>query len=206
MEFPIAFITVIFIIMIIIYNNRKETFEAKKTFCIKKTCYKAFDNSSARVMSKLDRDVKTVIDHLTTWYGSIDTRVATTREKELKELAENLKDRYDAKALVEHLPSDPRNSSYVLNKGKKIALCLRDSNGKLHNMSTLQFVKLHEITHIADSSHDPKHKPPFWKKFKLILEEAEKIGIYVPIKYSIKPTKYCGMTIRYNPYYDTKLI
>ena len=35
-----------------------------------------------------------------------------------------------------------------------------------------------------------------------ILKEAASIGIYKPVNYKKKPTKYCSMKITDNPYYD----
>ena len=83
-----------------------------------------------------------------------------------------------------------------------MAFCLNtEKNGnQLIDANTLTFVALHELSHIATKSIG--HKEEFWTNFKFLLEEASKIGIYEPIDYKKKPTRYCGTTINDNPYYD----
>ena len=62
------------------------------------------------------------------------------------------------------------------------------------------FVIIHELAHVASESIG--HTDEFWKNFKFLLIEAEKIGIYKPIDYKTNPKNYCGMEITDNPYYD----
>jgi hypothetical protein len=46
------------------------------------------------------------------------------------------------------------------------------------------------------------HKDEFWNNFRFIIDEAQKIKVYTPEDYKLKPKEYCGMTINDNPYYD----
>ena len=42
--------------------------------------------------------------------------------------------------------------------------------------------------------------PKFWDNMAYLLEQGEKIGIYVPEDYSENPVDYCGMEINSTPY------
>ena len=90
-------------------------------------------------------------------------------------------------------------TSYSVNKGEKIVLCLRsrDDNESLVDLNTLMFVTLHEISHIITVSIG--HTDEFWKNFKHILKVSSQIGIYNNIDYSKFPKKYCGITITDSP-------
>lgn len=80
-----------------------------------------------------------------------------------------------------------------------MVFCLRHKNGKLHDINTIMFVVLHEITHMLNDRWG--HEVYFWQLFRVVLTDAVECGIYVPIDYSIAPQKYCGMTITQNPYF-----
>lgn len=102
---------------------------------------------------------------------------------------------------------DPKNSnndtSFVISKGKKMGVCVRNKQGELHDINTLMFVVIHEFSHIATKDHN--HVDIFWKNFKFMLHEAIEAGIYKPIDYAKHVTSYCGIDIYYNPYYINKV-
>jgi hypothetical protein len=109
---------------------------------------------------------------------------------------------YNPKRIKEILPTS-EYTAYSENKGEKIAFCLGNDKKDLDNLidqNTLMFVALHELSHLATKTIG--HDETFWKNFKFILQESEKIGIYKPINYKSTETSYCGTTIRDNPYYD----
>ena len=91
---------------------------------------------------------------------------------------------------------DPRYTSYSVNKGEQIVLCLR-TNNKLMDLNTMMFVVLHELAHICTVSIG--HTPEFWDNFKWILEEAINIGIYKKQEFKLKNVEYCGMKITDSP-------
>lgn len=142
-------------------------------------------------LAKLNKVNNRLINHLqkkykdTPYYGEV----------------EFLSGNYDGGALSEHTPKTTVNTSYVLNKGDQIKLCLRSpKNGKIHDFQTLLFVNLHELSHLLDRQYG--HNDTFWDSFKILLHEARSIGVYNPIDYEKYPTTYCGITIASNPYYD----
>jgi hypothetical protein len=89
--------------------------------------------------------------------------------------------------------------SYSVNKGEQIAICLRDpKDNSFEDMNTIIFVVIHEISHVMTESIG--HDETFWNNMKYLLMEAEKIGVYNPIDYSMDNVKYCGMDVKSTPY------
>ena len=146
----------------------------------------------------------------------------------------NLLRRYNPDNLAENSPHDVTgDSSYCLDKGAVIALCLRQRradakkplgaigaiggaisgaiNGtdytvvdKLHDIDTLLFVTLHELAHTAIDDVD--HPPKFWSTFKFLLDEARIGGMYQSPNFAARPINYCGVHVSYNPQYDNALL
>ena len=115
---------------------------------------------------------------------------------------QRLKEGFNPKTIQETLPTS-EYTAYSENKGEKIAFCLdkkKGGKGGLIDPNTLMFVAIHEMAHVASESIG--HTDEFWKNFKFLLIEAEKVGIYKPIDYKSDPKEYCGMDITDNPYYD----
>ena len=108
---------------------------------------------------------------------------------------------FNPEKISETLPTSEL-TAYSENKGEKLAFCLNTTKegNKLIDINTLTFVALHELSHIMTTSIG--HKQDFWINFKFLLENAKAAGIYEPIDYKKNPTKYCGMDINDNPYYD----
>ena len=123
--------------------------------------------------------------------------------KRKKSVVTYLKNRYNVENLRESSPLNiEKDTSYTINKGDIIAICIRSSKlfNQIHDTETLIFVVLHEITHISIESYD--HPDEFWEVFKFILIEAEENGFYKSPNFSKNPQEYCGIKINYNPRYD----
>lgn len=90
-------------------------------------------------------------------------------------------------------------TSYSVNKGEKIVLCLRSRDGKdkLIDENTLTFVSIHELAHIMTKSVG--HTDEFWKNFKFLLETAIKLHLYQKENYELNPKPYCGITVSDSP-------
>ena len=109
---------------------------------------------------------------------------------------------FNPKKIMETLPTS-EYTAYSENKGEKIAFCLnrtRQGEDNMIDAHTLMFVAIHELSHVATLSIG--HQDEFWENFKFLLENAKEAGIHNPTDYKEKPTEYCGMPIRDNPYYD----
>ena len=144
---------------------------------------------AADKLAKVNLNMKSLVVHCKNNFGS---------EERIKRLTEG----FNPKKITETLPTS-EYTAYSENKGEKIAFCLdteKNNKGRLIDLNTLTFVAIHELSHVASKSIG--HTPEFWRNFKFLLQEAEKINIYKPIDYSKNPKKYCGMEINDNPYFS----
>ena len=99
---------------------------------------------------------------------------------------------------LEESPFEPGTSSYTLNKGELISVCVRNKDNKdFHNFELLKFVIIHELAHVASVSTG--HNQEFIINFKWLLEEAHEAGLYHPVDYSKNPITYCGVDVTNNP-------
>jgi hypothetical protein len=101
---------------------------------------------------------------------------------------------------LEEAPNDD-GSSYTINKGDLMALCLRhkQADHPFHNYNTLQFVTIHELAHIASISEG--HNKEFIDNFRFLLREANALGYYEPVNYANAPITYCGVKVTNNPFF-----
>lgn len=106
-----------------------------------------------------------------------------------------LKNNFNPDVLKEGI-DDPKYTTYTVNKGEEIVLCLR-TNGKLVDINVLTFVCIHELSHIGNETIG--HDEPFWDFFRELLLEAINIGVYTKYDYRAQNVKYCGMTITDSP-------
>ena len=137
---------------------------------------------AANLIAQIRQKLVLIVDHLVKSYPDED------RSKRMKEnfRPDNIKEGID----------DPKYTSYSINKGEKIVLCLR-TNNKLMDLNTMMFVVLHELAHICTESIG--HTEEFWTNFKWILEESINIGIYKKQDFRLNNVEYCGMTITDSP-------
>ena len=106
--------------------------------------------------------------------------------------------------LLEATP-DAEHTSYSVNKGEKVHLCLRQRQGadeSLVNENIMVFVSLHEMAHVVTDSVG--HEPEFWNNFGWLLKEAEKTNTYQYTDFKAHPVRYCGTKITDAPKYDPK--
>ena len=106
-------------------------------------------------------------------------------------------DHWTSSKIIENL-AESGQTSYSINKGEQIALCLRNTNNDLHDINTLMFVAIHELAHNYNVG-EIGHTNHFWKLMKQILDIAEKHKLYTYVDYSETPVNYCGMVINNTP-------
>jgi hypothetical protein len=119
---------------------------------------------------------------------------------QIKRMMENF--RADPNRFIEATP-DAEHTSYSVNKGEKIHLCLRQrkpGNESLVKEEVMIFVAIHELAHTITKSIG--HEPEFWNNFAWLLTEAEKQGIYTHTDFAAHPVAYCGVYITDQPSYD----
>ena len=121
---------------------------------------------------------------------------------QVKLISQNFRD--DPNRFLEATP-DAAHTSYSVNKGEEIHLCLRQRGGQdeaLVNENVMVFVALHELSHVCTESVG--HGPDFWNNFGWILKEAETLGYYKYTDFQAQPVSYCGVSITDSPRYDPK--
>ena len=119
---------------------------------------------------------------------------------------EYLLSNYNPDGIIENVPDSYNSTSFVDDKGRVFAICLREKmSGKneFHDINDLKFVLLHEMAHMA--TKEIGHDLPFWINFKFLLKEAVAAGMYKPHDYEKSPMNYCSLPVNYNPYYDNNL-
>jgi hypothetical protein len=85
-------------------------------------------------------------------------------------------------------------TSFSVNKGERIVLCIRNTNGSFVDHNVIMYVALHELAHIM--TPEVGHTQAFWSNFTKILRCAMDLGVYHKVDYAKHPTPYCGITIR----------
>ena len=138
---------------------------------------------AANLIAKIREKLVVLMEHLEKSFSLNDERVRL------------LKKNFRPDRLKEGVDT-PGYTSYSINKGEQIVLCLR-SNDKLVDLNTMVFVVLHEFAHLSTESVG--HTEEFWDNFKWILEESINIGIYTKQEFKVKNVEYCGMTITSSP-------
>ena len=138
---------------------------------------------AADLIATSKNKLKTLLEHLQKTYGSSDERVAM------------LMANYRPERVSEGVDT-PGYTSYSVNKGEQIVLCLRNKD-KLMDINTMMFVVLHEFAHLATESIG--HTEEFWTNFKWILEESMNIGIYARQDFKTTNVDYCGIKITSSP-------
>lgn len=129
--------------------------------------------------------------------------LSPVHQRHLVDIVKRLVTNYNPEELIENRPGRGE-TSYTLDKGRRMYMCLRSTDGTLHDKNTIMFVLLHEAAHIGNAgwghgAHD------FWPIFKWLLKEATKFGIIRDIDYSRHPVEFCGLRINYTPARDNTL-
>lgn len=95
---------------------------------------------------------------------------------------------------LQETDSDSEYTSYTVNKGDEISLCLRSKKiGELHDINLIMYVVLHELSHVA--CPEEHHTELFKKIFAFFIQIAIMLGIYHKVNYQIDPHEYCGIII-----------
>lgn len=146
-------------------------------------------------------------------------RLANIRAKLLrlmKHLEQTYNDRPFVKQILKNFDANPERftestpeasyTSYSVNKGEKIFMCLRQRDDKenLVDDNILIFVALHEMSHIGTASIG--HTKEFWNHFAWLLQKAEAIDIYKYQDFAAHPVEYCGVHITDSPKYKETMV
>ena len=192
----IILILIVFLIVYIFYNNRyyKDNLVNQiSTVDNEEYFVRNVEDKSiaANTLATIKNNIKKLVLHL---------KNNISQHESEKEYINNLVKRTKQINIME-TPDDEKNTSYTINKGEKIVICLRSKLlNEIHDLNTIMYVVIHELAHVACPEYG--HTPLFKKIFIFLLKESHKINIYTPIDYRKKPQDYCGMII--NEYLLTK--
>lgn len=185
----VIFCIILFIVLyfsITYYNNRNHTYVKADDGNEYRVQIAEDNKESANLLSDAITRVKTLLDHLKK-SESQDIRTKT------------LISRFNPDNITENDPQEMESgvTSYTVNKGEKIVVCLRQRNNNFVEINTLMYVIIHELAHICDLTSE-QHDEKFWNNFEWLLEHAVNIGIYNYVDYSKDQEPYCGMNITSN--------
>ena len=201
-----AIFIVSIIVIIVLYSDNIESFMSSSTSCAHDgRCYKVVSKYSGtpeagKILADLNIFCVKLLRHLRNKYVFNNNSPAKT--KVVKFLLSN----YNPDNIIENAPKGNVNTSYVEDKGKIFAICLREKNSgknKFHKMEELEFVVLHEMAHMANRTIG--HETDFWSVFKFLLKEAELAGLHIPVNFEKYPMVYCSLEVHYRPYFDNTL-
>lgn len=205
-------IIIIFSVLLLLYlmYNPIESFSSTR-ICndIDKRCYEVADsfenkNYASELLASLNKFCLKFMIHLRNKYLWNPQK---NYDPHCREIVEFLIYNYNPDGIIENAPIDDTNTSYVDEKGKVFAICLREKiTGKndFQKLEDIYFVLIHEMTHMGTKTY--RHEKEFWVHFKFLLKEAEEAGLYKPVDYKKFPMNYCGLNVNYNPYFDNSLL
>ena len=167
------------------YNNEKGLTKVVSNVDNEEYTVQIKDDSkeAADLIAKIKKRLIILLEHLKKTYGNSDKRVSL------------LESNFRPDAIKEGVQT-PGYTSYSVNKGEQIILCLRNKDS-LVDINTMMFVVLHEFAHLATESIGDRTE--FWDNFRWILEESINIGIYTKQEFEKKSVEYCGMDITSSP-------
>lgn len=201
-------IPIIFLAIYIVYKEEIETFVSRSNICndTDGRCYevvKKFNKSTnaSYLLADLNIFSMKLMRHLRDKYIWSNSTNA-----EAVDIVKFLLSNYNPDGIIENAPTGDVNTSYVDNKGVVFAICLREKesgNNNFQHIHDLEFVVIHELSHMANRTYG--HGADFWTTFKFLLREAEAANLHKPVDYSVNPIKYCSLEVEYSPYYDNTL-
>ena len=146
---------------------------------------------AANLLARMRGKIAKLLEYLEVNYGSEDRVKRLIKKFNPNRISESLK--------------GSKYTSYSINKGQKIVLCLRskDREQKLTELNTLMFVTLHELAHVMTISVG--HTKEFWSNFKFLLKQAVKVGAYQNEDYSKNPRPYCGIEVNDSPLHNSSI-
>lgn len=181
----ICIFTVLIILIIFRMWNRHRGLTKLKQNNASYTVAKAPNKEeSARMLAEIRRRMKTLIDYCASQYP--DDKNVKLMNKRFK--PEN----------IQETSLHDSGTSYTIDKGKELHLCLRDKTTKKHHdVNLLMFVSIHELAHMMSSSYG--HNNEFSKNFKFLLEKAVECNVYHAEDYNRNPRTFCGIKVKYSP-------
>ncbi len=153
----------------------------------------SYSSGASRVLDKPDKaEAERLLDTLA---SRVNVLIRQLPEGPVKR---RLQSRWHPDRLSEGQYQTKGVSSFTVNKGQQVVMCLRDEQGSLHDENLLMYVLLHEMAHIAsDSVSSDSHNDEFFDRFHYLLEQAIEKDIYKP--QNKNNLSYCTTSIAHLP-------
>jgi hypothetical protein len=183
MSFTEIFVIFIMVIILVMYVQNHygeveyvQSSVDKKQYLVRKLSDK---QQAANYLANINIDLSALVKHMVAKYPS-------------NEDAQQLYKNYNPDAVSEG-SIESGYTSYSVNKGEKLILCIRQKDKSFVKKNVILYVAIHELAHIM--TKEVGHTTMFWDNFKFLLQEAIDIGIYEKINFSAQPHEYCGIQI-----------
>lgn len=134
---------------------------------------------AADILARLNAKMTRLIQHMVAKYPN-DAGVAQLHKN------------YNPDALSEG-GAEVGYTSYSVNKGERIVMCVRQTDGTFVDENVLFYVATHELAHLM--THEIGHTELFWNNFKMLLSDAVSINLYKDVNFAQDPQPYCGISI-----------
>ena len=136
-----------------------------------------------------------LIDQLLESLNILIGDLKTNEDLNIESNFEDIQNRLINSEVLENITNS--DTSYTVNKGEKIVICLADRDtDKLYSYNLLMYVLLHELAHIINTTYG--HDENFKKVFKIITQRAIDLNLYTYEDYKKSPKNYCGLTLNTN--------
>lgn len=153
--------------------------------------------TAANLLSEIKQKIISLVTYLNDKKNDIQSYACNSNNpticKNFRHYIDLLNNRIKNTEISEGVGSD-KYTSYSVNKGEQIVLCLRSlQTDELHDINLIMYVVIHELSHIACPEYG--HTELFKQIFVFLLKISIKIDIYKRIDFLKKPEKYCGLLL-----------
>jgi hypothetical protein len=205
MQFLILFIVILLVLFAVIWFRKNNTEVAIVKSTIDGRDYvvqnKPDKQEAANMLAQVRQKMIRLVDYLKRTGGKLEKSKEQDDQSQYgsyEERVNRLVSRFNPDRISEG-NEDTKFTTYTLNKGDKVVFCLRarGEDDRVHDLSMMTFVAIHEMGHITSiSSH---HSDEFRSNFAWLLENAVKAGIYTPENFRSRPRNYCGIAVTDTP-------
>ena len=143
---------------------------------------------AADMLARLNEKLTVLVQHVKAGASSGVKGATGVSPNEAARLYEN----YDPEALSEG-GTEIGYTSYSVNKGEKIVMCLRHKDNTFVDENVLMYVAVHELGHLM--TDEIGHTDLFWSNFRALLQDAIGLGLYTKVDFAASPESYCGIKI-----------
>jgi len=189
------FLFIIFLVAIIIIYSHHESYYVKSNidgneYFVMKRSDKTI---AADTLAQIKQNLIKLRNHL---IENQNNPEYVEYQKNIRLLANNLE-----KINIKENITPGKYTSYLVNKGDELVMCLRSKDNQIHDLNTLMFVAIHEMAHASSSEYilGEEHTKEFSQLMAFLLKTSIALGIYRYVDYGKESIEYCGITVDATP-------